>query len=132
MAVDRRTSTASSRRGFFMRAKTCNGSYFRVPLVAFRVCLARKAGFFDTERRLQVMHMFLNTAALLAIALFIASLALAVAGMTQRQKVPFQASSTYQGSDLNSLSAEDINRKILETAEAMRATQAERFLQRQH
>ena len=79
-----------------------------------------------------VRMLLLKTAALLAIALFIASLALAVAGMTQRQKSPFQTSSTYQGSDLNTLSAEDINRKTLEAAEAMRATQAERFLQRQH
>ena len=70
-----------------------------------------------------VRMLLLKTAALLAIALFIASLALAVAGMTQRQKAPFQTSSTYQGSDLNSLSA---------AADAMRATQAERFLQRQH
>jgi len=73
-----------------------------------------------------------KTAALLAIVLFIASLALAVAGTTQRQKSPFQTSSTYQGSDLNTLSAEDINRKTLEAAEAMRASEAERFLQRQH
>ncbi len=76
--------------------------------------------------------MFLKASALLAIALFIAFLALAVAGVTQRQKAPFQARSTYQGSDLNWLSAEDINRKTLEAADAIRATQAERFLQRQH
>jgi hypothetical protein len=75
--------------------------------------------------------MFLKTAALLAIALFIAFLALAVAGVTKRQKPPFQASSTYQGSNLNLLSAEDINRKTLEAADAIRASEAERFLQRQ-
>ena len=76
--------------------------------------------------------LLLKTAALLAIALFIASLALAVAGMTQMQKAPFQTSSTYQGSDLNTLSAEDINRKTLEAAEAVRVKQAERFLQNKH
>jgi preprotein translocase subunit SecG len=76
--------------------------------------------------------MFLKTAALLAIAFFIAFLALAVAEVTQRQKASFQASSTYQGSDLNLLSAKDINRKTLEAADAIRVTQAERFLQHQH
>jgi hypothetical protein len=76
--------------------------------------------------------MFLKTAALLAIAFFIAFLTLAVAGVTQRQQAPFHANSTYQGSDLNSLSAEDIHHKTLEAADAMRVTQAERFLQRQH
>jgi len=76
--------------------------------------------------------MFLKTVTLLAIAFFIAFLALAVAEVTQRQKALFQARSTYQGSDLNWLSAEDINRKTLEAADAIRATQAERFLQRQH
>ena len=79
-----------------------------------------------------VRMLLLKTAALLAIALFIASLALAVAGMTQRQKAPFQTSSTYQGSDLNTLSAEDINRKTLEAADAVRVKQAERFLQNKH
>ena len=76
--------------------------------------------------------LLLKTAAFLAIAIFIASLALAVAGMTQRQKAPFQTSSTYQGSDLNTLSAEDINRKTLEAADAVRVKQAERFLQNKH
>ena len=75
--------------------------------------------------------MFLKTAALLAITLFIAFLAVAVAGLTKKQKAPFLASSTYQGSDLNLLSAEDINHKTLEAADAMRASEAERFLQRQ-
>jgi anti-sigma-K factor RskA len=75
--------------------------------------------------------MYLRTAALLAIALFIAFLTLAVAGVTQRQEAPFKASSTYQGSDLNLLSAEDINRKTLQAADAIRAAEAERFLQHQ-
>jgi hypothetical protein len=74
--------------------------------------------------------MFLKTAVLLAIALFIAFLALAVAEVAERQKAPFTASSTYHGSNL--LSAEDINRKTLEAADAMSVTQAEKFLQQQH
>ena len=81
-----------------------------------------------------VRMLLLKTAALLAIALFIASLALAVAvgGMKQRHRDPLQVRPLYQWSDLSSLSAEDINRQTLEAAEAMRAAQAERFLQRQH
>jgi hypothetical protein len=76
-----------------------------------------------------VRMLLLKTAALLAIALFIASLVLVVEGFKQRQKAPEQSSPI---GNLQSLSAEDINRKTLEAAEAMRATQAERFLQRQH
>ena len=77
-----------------------------------------------------VRMLLLKTAALLALALFIAP-ALVIA-LAAKPRDPLQVSSTYQGSDLNTLSAEDINRKTLEAAEAMRATQAERFLQRQH
>ncbi len=74
--------------------------------------------------------MFLKTAASLAYALFIA-LALMLASSGSEQRNPLQVSSTYQRSDLNLLSAEDINRKTLEAADAMRASEAERFLQRQ-
>ena len=84
---------------------------------------------FDTERRVKVMHMFLKLAAILAVSLLIASLVLVVEGFRQRQKAPEQSSPI---GNLQSLSAEDINRKTLEAADAMRATQAERFLQRQH
>ncbi len=75
--------------------------------------------------------MFLKTAASLAFALFV-SLALMLASAWSEQRNPLRVSSTYQWSDLNSLSVEDINRKTLEAADAVRVKQAERFLQRQH
>ena len=89
------------------------------------------------ERRkvfLEVMRMFLKTAALLAIALFIASLALvlAVGGMKQRHRDPLQVRPLYQWSDLSSLSAEDINRRTLKAAAAIREKQAESPIRHQH
>ena len=70
--------------------------------------------------------MFLKTAALLALALFIASLALvlAVGGIKQRHRDPLQVSPLYQWSDLSSLSAEDINRRTLKAAAAIREKHA--------
>jgi uncharacterized protein HemX len=70
--------------------------------------------------------MYLKLAALLVLSLLVASLVLGlvVAGLKQRQKDSLQVSPA--------LSAEDINRKTLEAAEAMRAKQAESFLQHQH
>jgi hypothetical protein len=86
------------------------------------------------ERRtafLEVMRMFLKTAALLALALFLApALVLASAGM--KHKHPLQVSPTYQGSDLSSLSVEDINRRTLQAAAAIRAKQAESPIRHQH
>ena len=89
------------------------------------------------ERRktfLEVMRMFLKTAALLAIALFIASLALvlAVGGMKQRHRDPLQVRPLCQWSDLSSLSTEDINRRTLKAAAAIREKQAESPIRHQH
>ena len=75
------------------------------------------------------MHMFLKLAAILAVSLLIASLVLVVEGFRQRQKAPEQSSPI---GNLQSLSAEDINRKTLEAADAVRGKQAERFLQNKH
>jgi hypothetical protein len=75
--------------------------------------------------------LLLKTAALLALVPFIA-LALVLASAGREQRNPLQVSPTYQWNDLSSLSVEDINRKTLEAADAVRVKQAERFLQRQH
>jgi hypothetical protein len=75
--------------------------------------------------------MFLKTAASLALALFIA-LALVLASAGSEQRHPLQVSPMYQWNDSSSLSVEDINRKTLEAADAVRVKQAERFLHRQH
>jgi hypothetical protein len=75
------------------------------------------------ERRtafLEVMRMLLlKIVALLALALFLASaLVLAPAGM--KRKHPPQIDLTHQWSDLSSLSAEDINRRTLKAAAAIK------------
>ena len=75
------------------------------------------------------MHMFLKLAAILAVSLLIASLVLVVQGFRQRQMAPEQSSPI---GNLQSLSVEDINRKTLEAADAVRVKQAERFLQNKH
>lgn len=77
------------------------------------------------------MRMFLKTAASLSLALFIA-LALVLASAGSEQRNTLQVSPTYQWNDLSSLSVEEINRKTLEAADAVRVKQAERFLQHQH
>ena len=70
--------------------------------------------------------MYLRLAAVLVLSFLVASLVLVlvVVELKQRQKDSLQASPP--------LNAEDINRKTLEAAEAMKAKQAESFLQRQH
>jgi hypothetical protein len=70
--------------------------------------------------------MYLKLAALFVLSLLVASLVLVlvVVELKQRQKDSTQARTP--------LNAEDINRKTLEAAEAMKAKQAESFLQRQH
>ena len=70
--------------------------------------------------------MYLKLAALFVLSLLVASLVLVlvVVELKQRQKDLPQVSPP--------LNAEDINRKTLEAAEAMKAKQAESFLQRQH
>ena len=79
---------------------------------------------------LKVMRMLLlKVAALLAFILFIAPTLVIGHAAKPKPRAPLQVSSTF---DLNSLSVEDINRKTLEAADAMRVKQAERFLQRQH
>ena len=77
------------------------------------------------------MRMFLKTTASLSLALFIA-LALVLASAGSEQRNTLQVSPTYQWNDLSSLSVEDINRKTLEAADAVRVKQAERFLQNKH
>jgi hypothetical protein len=80
---------------------------------------------------LKVMRMLLlKAAALLALILFIAP-ALLIA-FAAKPRAPLQVSTTYQWSDLSSLSVEEINRRTLKAAAAVRVKQAERFLQRQH
>ena len=70
--------------------------------------------------------MYLRLATVLVLSFLVASLVLVlvVVELKQRQKDSLRASPP--------LSAEDINRKTLEAAEAMKAKQAESFLQRQH
>ena len=66
--------------------------------------------------------------------LFIASLSLvlAVGVMKQRHRDPRQVRPLYQWSDLSSLSAEDINRRTLKAAAAIREKQAESPIRHQH
>ena len=68
--------------------------------------------------------MYLKLAAVLVLSFLVASLVLVVVELKQRQKDSPQVSPP--------LNAEDINRQTLEAAEAMKAKQAESFLQRQH
>jgi hypothetical protein len=77
--------------------------------------------------------MLLRLAAILTLSLLIACLILVfvVEELKQRQKDPEQSSPMYRGSDVRSPSAEDIHRKTLEAAEALRGKQAESFLQHQ-
>lgn len=76
---------------------------------------------------LWVKLMLLRLAAMLALSLLIACLILVfvVEELKQRQKDPEQRS------DVRSSSTEDIHRKTLEAAEALRGKQAESFLQHQ-
>jgi hypothetical protein len=76
--------------------------------------------------------MLLRLATILALSLLIASLLLVVEELKQRQKDPEQSFPMYRGSDLISPTAEDIHRKTLEAAEALRGKQAESFLQHRH
>ena len=80
------------------------------------------------------MHMLLRLAAILALSLLIASLVLVlvVEELKQRQKDPEQSSPMNRGSDVRSPAAEDMRRKTLEAADAMRGKQAESFLRHQH
>ena len=77
--------------------------------------------------------MLLRLAAILALSLLIACLILVfvVEELKQRQKDPEQSSPMYRGSDVRSSNTEDIHRKTLEAAEALRGKQAESFLQHQ-
>jgi hypothetical protein len=70
--------------------------------------------------------MYLKLAAVLVLSFLVASLVLVlvVVELKQRQKDSQQVSPP--------LNAEDINRKTLEAAEAMKAKQAESFLQHRH
>jgi hypothetical protein len=70
--------------------------------------------------------MYLKLAAVLVLSFLVASLVLVlvVVELKQRQKDSQQVSPP--------LNAQDINRKTLEAAEAMKAKQAESFLQHQH
>ena len=70
--------------------------------------------------------MYLKLAALFVLSLLVASLVLVLVVVELKQR---QKDSTEARTPLN---AEDINRKTLEAAEAMKAKQAESFLQRQH
>ena len=71
--------------------------------------------------------LLLKVVALLALALFLApALVLASAGM--KHKHPLQVGLTYQWSDLSSLSVEDINRRTLKAAAAIRGKHTERWL----
>ncbi len=76
--------------------------------------------------------MFLKLAAVVVLSLLIASLVLAVEDMKRRQKDLERSSPLHQGSDLRTPSAEEMHRKTLEAADAMRGKQAERFMQQQH
>ena len=70
--------------------------------------------------------LLLKTAALLALILFIAP-ALVIA-LAAKPRAPLQVSSTYQWSDLRSLSVEEINRRTLKAAAAIRGKHTERWL----
>jgi hypothetical protein len=76
----------------------------------------------------EVMHMLLlKIVALLAFALFLVpALVLASAGTKHRH--PLQVSLTHQWSDLSSLSVEDVNRRTLKAADAIRGKHKERWL----
>ena len=78
--------------------------------------------------------MFLKLAAVVVLSFLIASfvLVLAVEEMKRRQKDLEQSSPLYRGSDVRSPSTEDMHRKTLEAADAMRGKQAESFMQHQH
>jgi hypothetical protein len=80
---------------------------------------------------LQVMHMLLRLAAVIALSLLVACLILVfvVEELKRRQQDPEQSSPLYRGSDVRSSSTEDIHRKTLEAAEALKGKQAESFLQ---
>ena len=82
------------------------------------------------ERRtafLEVMRMLLlKIVALLALTLFIAP-ALVIARGT-KPAAPLQDSSLYQWSDLSSLSVEEINRRTLKAAAAIRGKHTKRWL----
>lgn len=77
--------------------------------------------------------MLLRLAAILALSLLIACLilVLVVEELKQRQKDPEQSSPMYRGSNVHSTSVEDVNRKTLEAAEALKGKQAESFLEHQ-
>ncbi len=70
--------------------------------------------------------MFWKLAALVALTLLIASLALALAVMAMKHRQRETLGSMHQWSDLSSLSAEDINRRTLKAAAAMRDKQPAR------
>ena len=74
--------------------------------------------------------LLLKTAALLALTLFIAP-ALVIAHAA-KPRDPLQVSSTYQWSDLRSLSVEEINHRTLKAAAAIRAKQAESPIRHRH
>ena len=78
--------------------------------------------------------MFLKLAAVVVLSFLIASLVLvlAVEEMKRRQKDLEQGSPLYRGSDVCSPSTEDMHRKTLEAADAMRGKPAESFMQHQH
>ena len=75
--------------------------------------------------------MLLRLAAILALSLLVACLILVfvVEELKRQQKDPEQSSPIYRGSDVRSPSTEDIHRKTLEAAEALRGKQADSFLQ---
>ena len=75
--------------------------------------------------------MLLRLAAILALSLLIGCLILVfvVEELKQRQKDPEQSSPMDRGSDVRSSGTQDIHRKTLEAAEALRGKQAESFLQ---
>ena len=70
--------------------------------------------------------LLLKATALLALALFLAP-ALVIA-RAAKPAAPLQDSSKYQWSDLSSLSVEEINRRTLKAAAAIRGKHTERWL----
>jgi hypothetical protein len=81
----------------------------------------RRTAFFEVMRML-----WLKIVALLALALFLAP-ALVIAHAAKPRDA-LQDSSTYQWSDLSSLSVEDINRRTLKAAAAIRDKHTKRWL----
>ena len=75
--------------------------------------------------------LLLKIAALLALALFLAP-ALVLVSAEMKHKHPLQVGPTYQWIDLSSLSVEDINRRTLKAAAAIRGKQAESPIRHQH